>query len=123
MKKTIRMLMAVGCLTAFVAITAIYASAKDEPDNDSEKKTEPMGSIRPTGKVEKADLPGLAQISFGKALKAAEKAVPGGKVIKGELEVEDGNLMYSFDVVAPDKSILEAEIDAGDGKVLDVDKD
>jgi uncharacterized membrane protein YkoI len=123
MKKTIRMLMAVGCLTALAAITATHVSAKDEKDSDSKKKTEPIGSIRPTGKVEKADLPGLAQISFGKALKAAEKAVPGGKVIKGKLEVEDGNLIYSFDIVAPDKTIMEAEIDAGDGKVLDVDKD
>ncbi len=31
--------------------------------------------------------------------------------------------MYSFDVVGTDKAILEVEIDAGDGKVLDVDKD
>ena len=123
MNKTLRILMSVGCLTAFAAITATHVSAKDEKGSDSEKKAEPIGSIRPTGRVEKADLPGLAKISFGKALAAAEKAVPGGKVIKGELEVEDGNLMYSFDVVAPDKSILEAEIDAGDGKVLDVDKD
>jgi uncharacterized membrane protein YkoI len=123
MKKTIRMLMAVGCLTALTGITATHVSAKDESDNDSDKKSEPIGSIRPTGKIGKADLPGLAKISFGKALKAAEKAVPGGKVIKGELEVEDGNLMYSFDVVTPDKTIMEAEIDAGDGKVLDVDKD
>jgi uncharacterized membrane protein YkoI len=119
MKTPLRMLMAVGCLTALTAITATRVSAKD----DSDKKSEPIGSIRPTGKVGKADLPGLAKISFGKALKAAEKAVPGGKVIKGELEVEDGNLMYSFDVVAPDKTIMEAEIDAGDAKVLDVDKD
>jgi uncharacterized membrane protein YkoI len=123
MKKNIRMLMAASCLTALAAITATHVSAKDEKDSDSPKKMEPIGSIRPTGKVAKADLPGLAKISFEKALEAAEAAVPGGKVIEGKLEVEDGNLMYSFDVVAPDKSILEAEIDAGDGKVLDVDKD
>jgi len=123
MKKSIRMLLAVGFLAALSATASIPARAGEEKDNDSEKKAEPIGSIRPTGKVEKADLPALAKISFGKALKAAEKAVPGGQAIKGELEVEDGNLMYSFDMVGPDKSISEAEIDAGDGKVLDVDKD
>ena len=123
MNKIIRRLMAVGCFTAVTLIMATHVSAKDGKDSDTDKKSEPIGSIRPTGRIEKADLPGLARISFGKALAAAEAAVPGGKVIKGELEVEDGNLMYSFDVVAPDKTILEAEIDAGDGKVLDVDKD
>jgi uncharacterized membrane protein YkoI len=44
-------------------------------------------------------------------------------VILGELEVEDGNLQYSFDIVGADKSVTEVEIDAGDGKVLATDKD
>ena len=38
-------------------------------------------------------------------------------------KVEDGCLQYSFEIVGADKSITEVEIDAGDGKVLDTDKE
>jgi len=31
--------------------------------------------------------------------------------------------MYSFDVVTAAKKVLEVEIDAGNGKVLDIDAD
>jgi uncharacterized membrane protein YkoI len=81
-----------------------------------------VGSIRPAGKVKPADLPALAKISFDDARRATLAAVPGA-VILGELEVEDGNLQYSFDIVGADKSLTEVEIDAGDGKVLATDKE
>ncbi|MEI6862323.1 MAG: PepSY domain-containing protein [Verrucomicrobiota bacterium] len=88
----------------------------------NEKAPAVVGSIRPIGKVKPADLPALAKISFDDARRAALAAVPGA-VILGELEVEDGNLQYSFDIVGTDKSVTEVEIDAGDGKVLATDKD
>jgi uncharacterized membrane protein YkoI len=43
--------------------------------------------------------------------------------VTGELEVEDGNLQYSFDIVGADKKVTEVEIDAGNGKVLATDTD
>jgi uncharacterized membrane protein YkoI len=70
--------------------------------------------------VKPADLPNLAKISFEAALRTALAAAP-GSVIKAELEVEDGNLMYSFEIVGADKKIKEVEIDAGNGRVLDID--
>jgi hypothetical protein len=79
-------------------------------------------SIRPTGTVKPADLPTLATISFQTALVTALEAAS-GSVIKAELEVENSNLMYSFEIVGPDKKITEVEINAGNGKVLAVDKD
>lgn len=111
MKRILRVAIALCCLAA---LAAIPAAAKGKA---AEAKPAPKGSIRPVGKVKPADLPALAKISFESALMAALVAVP-GQVIKAELEVEDGNLMYSFEIVGAAKAITEVEIDAGDGKVL-----
>lgn len=111
----LRKLSALLCTAALAIALPVLASAKEE-------KAAAAGSIRPTKKVKAADLPALAKISFDDAVKAAATAVP-GKIIKAELEVEDGSLMYSFEIVGADKSITEVEIDAGNGKVLGTDKE
>ena len=79
-------------------------------------------SIRSGHEVRREDLPSLARVSFIDALHRALAAVP-GSVINGELEIEDGNLMYSFEIVTVDKEIKEVEIDAGNGHILDIDMD
>ena len=107
-------LFALAC-TALLALTTLT-----NPSFAKEEKASSAGSIHPAKKVNPADLPALAKISFETALKAALAAVP-GNVIKAELEVEDGSLMYSFEIVGADKSITEVEIDAGNGKVLGTD--
>ncbi len=109
MKTNFRSLIAVAGLTALAVGIASAASAAD---SDA-----PKGSIRPGGKLKPSELPGLTHITFQQALEAA-LAKAGGGVIKAELEVEDGNLMYSFEIVRDDKRITEVEIDAGNGKVL-----
>ncbi len=111
MKKSIRRLFALSCLAAFIAGPILWAAAR-------ETKSAPKGSIHPAGKVKPADLPALAGISFQQATVNALASVP-GSVIKAELEVEDGCLMYSFEIVGTNKKITEVEIDAGNGKVLD----
>ncbi len=85
------------------------------------EKAEPRGSIRPAAQVARVDLPALAKIPFDEALQAARAACP-GQVLKAELEVEDGALLYSVEIVGPDKVITEVEIDAGNGRVLDKDR-
>jgi uncharacterized membrane protein YkoI len=107
MKKLLR-------LTAVFAAIALLSSAPGL------MAAEAKGSIRPQGEDKSADLPALAKITFQKALDVALAKVP-GQVIKAELEVEDGCLMYSFEIVGPDKKITEVEIDAGNGKVLDTE--
>ncbi|OIQ95675.1 peptidase propeptide and YPEB domain protein [mine drainage metagenome] len=106
---------------ALVAAVAAAAplSAADAPDRDAPPR---HASIHVDGKVPRANLPALAKISFAEALDIAARAQP-GRVIKGELEVEGGVLMYSFDVVTRDRTVKEVEIDAGTGTVLDVDSD
>jgi len=105
---------ALAC-TALLALTTLT-----NPIFAKEEKSSAAGSIQPAKGVKPADLPDLAKISFETALKAALAAVP-GKVIKAELEVEDGSLLYSFEIVGADKSITEVEIDAENGKVLGTD--
>jgi len=119
MKKLLRLLFTAGLL-ALVVPFATNASASEKKDAD--EKDAPKGSIRPEGKLKTADLAALARIPFSDALKTALAAAP-GVVVKAELEVEDGNLQFSFEIVGADKKTAEVEIDAGNGKVLAVDKD
>ena len=66
--------------------------------------------------VQAAKLKLLAKINAQQALQAAE-AAQNGKTSSIELEAENGNLVY---VVTIDKN--EVEVDAGNGKVLYIDK-
>jgi len=105
--------------TALLGLVAASAAAKDE---DSDHDSKAAGSIQVQGRHKRAELVTLARISFDDALKAAEARVP-GSVIKAELEAEHHTLMYSFEIAAADKTVTEVEIDAGNGQVLDVDRD
>lgn len=111
MKKSPRILAGV---LAVLAVTAACQSL------EKSEKPPVIGSIRPTGKPKPAELPALAKISLSEAMKDAQAAVP-GEIILAELEIEDGNLQYSFDIVGMDKKVTEVEIDAGNGKVLATD--
>jgi hypothetical protein len=121
MKKLLRLTFAAGLLALAVPFALTPATAAEK--KDAAEKPAPVGSIRPTGKdLKPAELAALAKISFADALKAALKAAP-GVVVKAELEVEDGNLQFAFEIIGADKKTTEVEIDAGNGKVLDIDKD
>ncbi len=64
------------------------------------------------------DLKKMAKISMAAAQKTALAKQP-GTVSKSELEVEDGCLVYSFDIKIAGKSgAQEIMVDAGNGKVL-----
>ena len=99
-----------------LALTSRLSFGADEAD------TAKSSSIRIDHKIAETDLPALAKISFADALKTALAAVP-GKLLKAELEVEDGGLQYSAEIVTPAKKIAEVEIDAGNGRVLAIDTD
>ena len=114
MKLSLRTLLAL----VFVGASS-FLFAAEKPD--AKEASSALGSIRPKGEIDAKDLPALAKISFTAALEIALKTAPGA-VIKAELEVEDGNLLYSFEIVGADKSVTEVEVDAGNGKVLGIDK-
>jgi uncharacterized membrane protein YkoI len=67
----------------------------------------------------KEDLKAQAKISLDEATKIALGRVPNGKVKKHELEREDGNLLYSFDIsVAGQPGVEEVHVSAIDGRVI-----
>jgi uncharacterized membrane protein YkoI len=115
MKKYIRRLMAVSLLAALAGITAIPALAQ------MQETVVPIGSIHPAGKVKHADFPTLAKISIDDAMKAAQAKVP-GSVISADLKMKQGSLLYAIKIVSANKAIVGIEVDAGDGKVLEVGK-
>lgn len=73
----------------------------------------------------KEDKPGLlaqATIRPDSARKLALARVPGSRVEAAEIEMEDGKLVYSFDLkVGNAKGIEEVLIDARSGKVVSVE--
>jgi hypothetical protein len=90
------------------------------------KKPHWKGSIKVSGKPSEASLEKMAKVSKADAEKAALAAVKGKDadktVAEGELEVENGYLIWSFDIkLAGKKGIEEVAIDAGNGKVLAVE--
>jgi len=79
------------------------------------------GTIQ-VGNHRESDFPDLAKIDFVHAAKAALKKVK-GKVLKAELENENGFLVYGFGVVTKDKTIVDVKVDAGSGSILAVNRD
>jgi hypothetical protein len=79
------------------------------------------GTIRLKKQVE-ADSPALAKLTSDQAVQKALNAVQ-GRVLKMELENENGFLIYGVEVVTADKAIVDVKVDAGIGKVLAMDQD
>ena len=60
-----------------------------------------------------------ATLSPDSAIKIALARVPGGTITKGELEEEDGRLIYSFDIKVSGRSgEEEVHVDARTGDVV-----
>lgn len=63
-----------------------------------------------------------AKLSKEQAEQIAMTQVPGGKIKEGELEMENGVLLWSFDVAMQgSKNITEVNINAVTGKIVAVD--
>ncbi len=77
-------------------------------------------SIHPPADTADKKLPGLTKISLSKAKKIALRAIksPSKKVEDGELEIEQGCLLYSFDIRVSHSGIEEIMVDAGTGEIL-----
>jgi len=84
------------------------------------------GRANQTGSIQiKSDEAGLAQmakIPMNSAINAALKQVP-GKVLRAELENENGYLVYGVEIVKSDQQIVDVKVDAGNRMILRTDKD
>lgn len=73
----------------------------------------------------KEETPGLlakARITGDSAYALATRRVPGGKAAEAELEMEDGRLVYSFDLaIAGKKGVEEVLVDAVSGAIVSVE--
>ena len=111
MKRTLCVFVTAGLLILSGSLLVVSAAEKGR------EAPAAHGSIRPKGKLTTVERAALAKISFQEAMAAALVAVP-GQVVDGELEVDEGNLQYSFDIVEAGKKVTAVAIDAGNGKVL-----
>jgi uncharacterized membrane protein YkoI len=82
-------------------------------------------SVKAKKLTSKADMATMANVKEGAARKAAtDKVGAGSTVDHGGLEVEEGCLVYTFDVKVPGKSgFQEVFVDAGNGSVLKVENE
>lgn len=76
------------------------------------------------GKVSHAKLEAQAKITKADAEKIALAKVPGGTVKEGDIEKEDGKLVWSFDISTQGTADLtEVLVDAMTGDVISVEKE
>jgi hypothetical protein len=98
---------------SFLLVTRDYAAAKQGPL---------PCSVRPTSGTPAASLPTLATVSQADAKHTAVESLKASApttMTEGELELERGCLVYSFDIrVSGRDGVEEVLIDAGTGKVL-----
>ncbi len=66
-----------------------------------------------------ASLKAKAKVSGDSAVRIAKREVPTGTIRAGELEMEDGKLIYTFEIKVPGKSgIDEVNVDALTGAIV-----
>lgn len=102
---------------ALVASIAVAGVAFADSDDNKIRN----GTIRLEQQSE-AEFPSIAKISMDKAVQQALASVH-GRVLKAELEDENGFLVYGVEVVTADKTIVDVKVDAGSGKVLAMERD
>jgi len=91
----------------------------DKDDCDDEEEMKP-GSIRVS--YNSLDYPKMAKISFDQAVKTAMDQVD-GMFLAAELEGDDGILVWEVVVVTSKKAVMEVEIDAATGKILEIEEE
>lgn len=90
---------------ALVALVAASAGAQQRPEKPLSAK--------------EARLHALAKVSEDSARAIALASVPGATVKEGELEKENGKLIWSFDLkVAGKRGVEEVQVDAITGKIV-----
>ncbi|RJE89457.1 PepSY domain-containing protein [Paracoccus onubensis] len=61
-------------------------------------------------------------LSLDRILDILRKDFP-GEIVEIQLELEDGILIYEFDILSPDGRLNEIEIEAATGRVLEVEEE
>jgi len=111
---------------AVYAQPQITTTSTANPDNDNVNEQYPnyTGSITAPEDDTDQQLATLATISSDQAQAAAlnDPTVAGGTVTSVELDNENGNLVYSVEIVQGSTS-NDVKVDAGNGNILFIDQD
>lgn len=108
-------------ITMMTVISGIFLTSLITLGAVSAQETKNTGSIQ-VRNVDEVGYADLAKIPFNSAINSALTAVP-GKVLKAELENENGFLVYGIEIAKADRQIADVKIDAGDGKILKIETD
>ena len=109
---------------AIGAVIAVSAPVLLKAEDPQEKPIQ--GSIRlPNEANQEAAQADLASITAEQAIATAKSSPQGsgGKLLRVELQNEDGFLVYNVELVSPDKKVREIKVDAGANTILRVDVD
>lgn len=117
-----RTLLTVVLTLAVTSACSEGAEREEGPENEAAEAAE-MAEAHGSeegGMIElPADLLARAQVTVEAARAAALARVPGGEVAAGELEEEDGKLIFSFDIrVGGREGIEEVHVDALTGEII-----
>jgi uncharacterized membrane protein YkoI len=129
-------------IVPFLMVSALVAAACSQDGRTSAKITEPrvvqsrlvqpqvtepqvaasVAAIAADAVALQEDRPGLTEkvrVTDTNARVIALQRVPGGRIVEAELEMEDGRLLYEYEIrVADGPDIVKAEIDARSGTVV-----
>ena len=108
-------------ITMMTVISGIFLTSLITLGAVSAQETKHTGSIQ-VRNVDEVGFVDLAKIPFNSAISTALTAVP-GKVLKAELENENGFLVYGVEIAKADRQIADVKIDAGNGKILKIGTD
>jgi uncharacterized membrane protein YkoI len=112
---------------AIGAVIAVSAPVLLKAEDPQEKPIQgSQGSIRlPNEANQEAAQADLASITAEQAVATAKSSPQGsgGKLLRVELQNEDGFLVYNVELVSPDKKVCEIKVDAGANTILRVDVD
>jgi uncharacterized membrane protein YkoI len=112
---------------AIGAVIAVSAPVLLKAEDPQEKPIQgSQGSIRlPNEANQEAAQADLARITAEQAVATAKSSPQGsgGKLLRVELQNEDGFLVYNVELVSPDKKVREIKVDAGANTILRVDVD
>jgi uncharacterized membrane protein YkoI len=86
----------------------------------SETKSQEAAESKKGVSTDQAAMQKEAKISMKRARQIALGRVPNGKVESGELERENGKLIYSFDIRNASKRVTEVNVNAVTGKIVDI---
>ena len=112
---------------AIGAVIAVSAPVLLKAEDPQEKPIQgSQASIRlPNEANQEAAQADLASITAEQAIATAKSSPQGsgGKLLRVELQNEDGFLVYNVELVSPDKKVREIKVDAGTNTILRVDVD